>query len=63
MSARYPADRNPMSSARRDHIHGKLLPMDRPATAWDLFKFGLPGGIAMAALFAVATVAFVGLGL
>lgn len=29
MSARYPADRNPMSSARRDFVHGKLQPAEK----------------------------------
>jgi hypothetical protein len=45
VSARYPADRNPMSSARRDQVHGPLHPMDTPATSWDLFCHGLPGGL------------------
>ena len=29
MNARYPADRNPMTSARRDYVHGPLHPMEQ----------------------------------
>lgn len=51
--------KRPMTSARRDFIHGPLRSLDDPATVWDLLKRGMPGGIAMALLFAVATVAII----
>ena len=32
---------------------------EQPATAWDLFKFGLPGGLFLAGLAVIATFAIV----
>lgn len=46
--SRYPADRNPMSSARRQHVHGPLQgiaePMDRFTLAICAFMSGLTAG-------------------
>lgn len=51
----YPANRNPMSSARRDHVHGRLRGADEPASAFALIRHGMGGGLFLLGLFAVAT--------
>lgn len=57
-----PADARPsppMSEARRQHVHGKVHPQDRPATVLDLLMHGLPGALLVGAAFAVATLLIV----
>jgi hypothetical protein len=49
------ADRNPMSECRRQHIHGALLPIDRPEGEPSY----LGGVLLLVAVFTIATLAIV----
>lgn len=52
------AGHRPSTDADRLRKHGPIQSME-PATAWDLIKFGMPGGIGVAVLFAVSTIAII----